>query len=245
MEKISKILILSLISISALSWSISKDQSDMMMAMMSYDPLAITLFTLIWTAGMTAMMFPAITPMVLLYYKLVTSHVASSSVIEKKSYSLKMILFVSSYLAIWSMTGLALLFGWSIPINYLQPQFEANQLQILFGILLIISGAYQFSSLKTKCLVYCESPLSFFGRRWRNGIVGAIKMGAYHGLYCLGCCWPYFLLMVALGWMNLIWMGLFALIIFGEKIWSKGIWVARLAGLAFIIVGLIRIVGTM
>ena len=41
-------------------------------------------------------------------------------------------------------------------------------------------------------------------------MVGAVKMGAYHGLYCLGCCWPYFLLMVALGWMNLLWMGLFA-----------------------------------
>jgi hypothetical protein len=31
--------------------------------------------------------------------------------------------------------------------------------------MLIIPGLYQFSSLKTKCLRYCESPLSFFMRR--------------------------------------------------------------------------------
>jgi predicted metal-binding membrane protein len=68
-----------------------------------------------------------------------------------------------------------------------------------FGVLLIISGLFQFSRLKTKCLGYCESPISFFMRRWSSRTVGAVKMGTYHGLYCLRCCWPYFLLMVALG----------------------------------------------
>ncbi len=38
---------------------------------MSYDPIAISLFTISWTIGMAAMMFPAITPMVLLYNKLI------------------------------------------------------------------------------------------------------------------------------------------------------------------------------
>ena len=69
-------------------------------------------------------------------------------------------------------------------------------------------------------------------------------MGAYHGLYCLGCCWPYFLLMVALGWMNLLWMALFAAIIFGEKIWSRyGIWVARITGTGFVNTGLFTMLG--
>lgn len=68
-------------------------------------------------------------------------------------------------------------------------------------------------------------------------------MGTYHGLYCLGCCWPYFLVMVALGWMNLLWMALFAGIIFGEKVWSKGIWIARSVGLGLVIVGIMAIFG--
>ena len=68
-------------------------------------------------------------------------------------------------------------------------------------------------------------------------------MGLYHGLYCLGCCWPYFLIMIALGWMSVLWMGLFATIIFVEKIWSKGIWVARGVGFMFIIIGLLTLTG--
>jgi Predicted metal-binding integral membrane protein (DUF2182) len=49
--------------------------------------------------------------------------------------------------------------------------------------------------------------------------------------------------MVALGWMNLLWMGLFARIIFGEKIWSRGIWVARSAGIALAITGVLVAAG--
>ena len=81
-------------------------------------------------------------------------------------------------------------------------------------------------------------------RRWRSGTLGAVKMGTYHGLYCLGCCWPYFLLMVALGWMNILCMALFAAIIFGEKIWVRGgRWIARSAGVGFMILGVLALLG--
>jgi predicted metal-binding membrane protein len=165
---------------------------------------------------------------------------------NKKSASLKLTLFVTSYLVVWALTGVALLLGWSIPMNSLLAGNGKQQqlVDTIFGVVLILSGFYQFSPLKTKCLGYCESPMSFFMRRWRNGVWGAVRMGAYHGLYCLGCCWPYFLLMVALGWMNLLWMGLFAAIIFGEKIWSRyGIWVARITGTGFVITGLFTMLG--
>ncbi len=79
-------------------------------------------------------------------------------------------------------------------------------------------------------------------RRWKSGTSGAIKMGTYHGLYCLGCCWPYFLLMVSLGWMNLLWMGLFSCIIFAEKIWSRGLLVARITGIALMTFGFVVII---
>jgi hypothetical protein len=62
-------------------------------------------------------------------------------------------------------------------------------------------------------------------------------------MYCLGCCWAYFLLMVALGWMNLLWMGLLAGIIFGEKIWSRGIWIARAVGVVLAIMGILVVAG--
>jgi predicted metal-binding membrane protein len=269
MHKLQKIILLSLVSTSALAWVVSKDQPNMMKAMMTYDPITISLFTASWTVGMAAMMLPAISPMVLLYNRLIKSNndtgsgssigkdeVSSSLVVEEKnnndhntphsstfSYLLKMMLFVGCYLAVWALTGIVLLLAWSVPLNtFVVMGIERKQLDVIYGALLIIAGAYQFSPLKTTCIGYCESPLSFFMRRWRSGTIGAVKMGTYHGLYCLGCCWPYFLLMVSLGWMNLLWMGLFACVIFGEKIWSRGVWVARIAGIGLMTLGLIAII---
>jgi predicted metal-binding membrane protein len=289
MDKIQKVILISIISIAAISWILSKDQSDMMTAMANYNPIVISLFTISWTIGMAAMMFPAIVPMVLIYNRLVKNNSDSNrssgnntlgkdtdssqtSVFagrnnddedgdddntfkrqEKRQSSLlslsnvtssiNITLFVGSYLLVWAITGIVLLLTWSIPVNYLFMHLKTNQIQIVYGVILIVSGVYQFSSLKTKCLGYCESPLRFFMRRWRSGSTGALKMGMYHGLYCLGCCWPYFLLMISLGWMNLLWMALFAGVIFGEKVWSKGIWVARSTGVVLAIVGIMAIVG--
>src|SRR3954471_7833755 len=71
MDRIPKIILISIISVAVISWILSKDQPDMMTAMMNYNPIAISLFTISWTIGMAAMMFPAITPMVLLYNRLI------------------------------------------------------------------------------------------------------------------------------------------------------------------------------
>ena len=278
MNRIQIILVSALISISVITWFVSSQQYDTMMStmMMFHNPAALSLFTVIWTAGMAAMMFPAISPMVLLYDRMIKNKSNNEASSSKKgeakesllvgidnckeqekmkssvslwsTYSLKMILFVGSYLLVWAITGIAILVGWSIPMNYLLAEPFTNNAQslvdIIFGVLLVISGLYQFSPLKTKCLGYCESPMSFFMRRWRSGTVGAMKMGMYHGLYCLGCCWPYFLLMVALGWMSLLWMALFAAIIFGEKVWTKGgKWVARSVGVGFVTLGALALLG--
>lgn len=289
MDKMQLILVISLVFVSIIMWILSVQQFDTMMStmMMFYNPTSLSLFTVIWTAGMAAMMFPAISPMVLLYDRLIkTNNNTSNSNVKTTSlkkrageapslvfdkdnkevqegkkrkillfsgsfwspYSLKMFLFVGSYLVVWALTGITILIGWSIPMNYIFAESvksnTQNPFDIIFGVLLLIAGLYQFSPLKSKCLGYCESPVSFFMRRWRKGIVGAVKMGTYHGLYCLGCCWPYFLLMVALSWMSLLWMALFAAIIFGEKVWVRGSrWVARSAGVGFIILGVLAILG--
>ena len=251
MNNIQKLIILSLVAISGLAWILSFATTDIMMntmMMVNYNLLSVSLFTVIWTSGMIAMMFPAIIPMVLLYNKIILQKDKSDTILiakeDKLTYSLKTILFTATYIIVWTIVGLILFFGWSLSVNnFVIKYFSNDQINFLFGIILIISGVYQVTSLKKKCIGYCESPLMFFARRWHDGTVGAIKMGTYHGLYCLGCCWPYFLLMVALGWMNIAWMGLFAGIIFGEKIWTKGIWISRFTGIAFAIVGFLTIFG--
>src|SRR5215204_889977 len=258
MDRVPKAIVISLITTSALAWIASINQPDMMVAMTTYNPLSISLFTASWTAGMAAMMFPAITPMVLMYNRLVINRKnnrdrqSSVTIQEEKEGetisstlpSLRVILFVGSYLLVWALTGIVLLLGWSAVMNStIMTTGNTVFIQYLYGSLLIIAGAYQFTPLKRICIGYCESPMSFFMRRWRDGASGAFKMGVYHGIYCLGCCWAYFLLMVALGWMNLLWMGLFAGIIFGEKMWSRGIWVAKAAGIALAITGVLVAAG--
>lgn len=276
----------SLVFVSIIMWIISVLHYDTMMStmMMFQDPISLSIFTVIWTSGMAAMMFPAILPMVLLYDRLIKTNNSPSGdttpplkklggkepslALDKANtetneenkrkivlfpvpfwspYSLKMFLFIGSYLSVWALTGIALLIGWSVTMSYILTEplkSTQNLMGIIFGVILLISGLYQFSPLKSKCLGYCESPLGFFMRRWKRGVVGAAMMGTYHGLYCLGCCWPYFLLMVALGWMNVLWMALFAAIIFGEKVWIRGgRWVARGAGIGFLILGVSSIFG--
>ncbi|TVP39179.1 DUF2182 domain-containing protein [Candidatus Nitrosocosmicus arcticus] len=153
--------------------------------------------------------------------------------------------FIGTYLLVWTLTGVFLLVMWSVMMNSLLVTYSSRDIEIVAGIMLLISGIYQFSSLKRKCLGYCESPLAFFMKRWKgNKLRSGLTMGLYHGLYCLGCCWPYFLLMIALGWMNIFWMGLFAGIIFAEKIWSKGIYVSKATGIVFMIIGILAMIGT-
>jgi predicted metal-binding membrane protein len=245
MDKLQKVLLISLISISAAAWAASSAlQVNMINAMMApYSALSVSLFVAVWTTGMAAMMFPAISPIVLLYNRLVKNGQCGATLMveDRGRYSSRMVLFVGCYLAVWALTGLALLLGWSLLLN--GAVVASGSSNAIYGGIMVIAGAYQFSPLKAKCLGYCESPMSFFMRRWRNGTAGAVTMGTYHGLYCLGCCWPYFLLMVALGWMDILWMALFAGIIFGEKIWSRGIWISRVAGMGLVVAGIITAAG--
>jgi predicted metal-binding membrane protein len=262
MNRVQKAVVISLVATSAIAWVASIDQPDMMVAMTTYNPLSISLFAASWTAGMAAMMFPAITPMVLMYSRLVVNtkntgeNQSSITIQEEKEHrqqrdksasslpSLRVIIFVGSYLLVWAVTGISLLLAWSLVMNgTIMTSGNPVVIQSLYGALLVIAGAYQFTPLKRICIGYCESPMSFFMRRWRDGTAGALNMGVYHGIYCLGCCWAYFLLMVALGWMSVLWMGLFAEIIFGEKIWSRGIWVARAAGIGLAITGVLIAAG--
>ena len=76
MKNTSSIIIIIVVSISLFTWFVSIWQYDTMMSSMMtfyYSPVALSLFVVIWTAGMAAMMFPAIIPMVLFYNRLIDS----------------------------------------------------------------------------------------------------------------------------------------------------------------------------
>jgi predicted metal-binding membrane protein len=64
-------------------------------------------------------------------------------------------------------------------------------------------------------------------------------MGMTHGLYCLGCCWALFTVLVAAGVMSIAWMLLLTVIVFAEKVFRPGIWSQRFIGASFAALGLL------
>ena len=73
---------------------------------------------------------------------------------------------------------------------------------------------------------------------WRDGTAGALRMGALHGAYCLGCCWLLFAILFPLGIMNIAAMAAITLVILAEKTLPWGAAVARVVAAALIIYGL-------
>lgn len=59
-------------------------------------------------------------------------------------------------------------------------------------------------------------------RRWRDGGLGALRMGVEHGAYCVGCCWGLILVLFALGVMSLTWMAIVSVLIFAQKVLPRG-----------------------
>jgi predicted metal-binding membrane protein len=62
-------------------------------------------------------------------------------------------------------------------------------------------------------------------------------MGFAHGLYCAGCCWLLFVILVPIGVMNLVAMGIVTAVVFAEKTLPGGEWTARATGLGLLAYG--------
>jgi len=111
----------------------------------------------------------------------------------------------------------------------------------LAGAILIAAGAYQLTSWKGACLTHCRSPLGFLMSHWREGKLGALRMGFFHGAWCLGCCWALMCVLFAVGVMNLAWVAALTCFVLLEKTGPAGATVARLAGAGMVVLGILRI----
>jgi predicted metal-binding membrane protein len=141
-------------------------------------------------------------------------------------------LFTSIYLGLWALTG--------IPIYLASVALGAITSKALaYGIagVLLVAGIFQVSPLKQVCLRHCRSPLGFLLGHWRAGWRGGLVMGCAHALYCLGCCWALMVVLVVAGAMGLPWVLLIAAIVAAEKLAPRGEWVARLIGVALMLLG--------
>lgn len=207
---------------------------EMMMSKQS--TVSVAGFMVAWLAMMAAMMLPAVTPVVKLY-----ALAASRRRVAPLPY------FVAGYLTVWLVLGVPAYVAWralDMPLTE-----GAGWAARVAGGVFVAAGVWQLTPLKILCLRHCRSPMSFFlrygGRLERP--VQATRMGASHGLFCVGCCWAMFAVLVAVGTMNLGWMLILTALIATEKIFRRGERIAAWAGGVFVVLGAVLLAwpGTM
>jgi predicted metal-binding membrane protein len=129
--------------------------------------------------------------------------------------------FVVGYLAVWALFGvLAFVAAWA---GSLVAAEVPNAAPWVAALLLAAAGIYQLTPFKDRCLKHCRSPLGFllhFGNY--RGRLRDLRVGFYHGAYCVGCCWGLMVVLITVGVMNLPWMVGLAAVIFIEKTWRYG-----------------------
>jgi predicted metal-binding membrane protein len=161
-----------------------------------------------WVVMMAAMMFPAVAPTVALYSRMTKARTALSPVA-----------FTAGYLLTWAGVG-ALAFAFAFAGRRLAGNVLAwdHAGRWVAGATLVAAAAYELTPLKDACLGKCRSPLGFLLGAWRDGLAGAVQMGARHGAWCVGCCWALMASLFALGLMSIAWMAFIAALIAVEKI---------------------------
>src|SRR5437660_5549988 len=153
-----------------------------------------------WTLMIVAMMLPSSLPLVLMFGVLTRQRQDRFQLLG---------LLLLGYLFTWAPFGAAIHAG-DLGLHAVVRQVDwlGTHAWIIGAATLAGAGAYQFSSLKYRCLEKCRSPFSFIAEHWRGGAERrqAFRLGVYHGLFCVGCCWLLMLLMFAVGVGNLGWM---------------------------------------
>jgi predicted metal-binding membrane protein len=187
-------------------------------------------FLLLWVVMMAAMMLPSVAPVASVYLRVVRSRSHGLPAVGRITG------LVGGYLAAWAGFGVLAFVVAQVERRLTMPH-PAVATAIAAGSL-VIAGLYQFTPLKRRCLRHCRSPLGFllhFGNY--SGRLRDLRVGLYHGGYCVGCCWSLMLVLVAVGVMNMAWMVGLAGMVFLEKTWRYGRQLGLAVGVALLALG--------
>jgi predicted metal-binding membrane protein len=135
-------------------------------------------FVALWVSMMAAMMLPGATSAVM-------RHAHSSGRVRAVP------IFVASYLAVWTLVGLAV---------YALYRPHAT---LAAGAFVIAAGVYELSPLK-----------NHFRRRCQE----SVRSGFAFGLWCVGSSLGLMLMLVAVGVMSLTWMTVIAVLLIAQKL---------------------------
>jgi predicted metal-binding membrane protein len=78
---------------------------------------------------------------------------------------------------------------------------------------------------------------------FKGDVYGAVRLGALHGFYCVGCCWVLMALLFIGGVMNILWIAGLMVFVLLEKVLPGGRYLTRLAGVIMAAAGMAMLAG--
>jgi len=224
-------LIVLLFALAAVAWWSTADRMAGMDEGPGTDLGALGWFLGVWVVMMAAMMFPSVAPTVALYARM-----------TRRSAPTAPLLFAAGYLLTWTLAGLFAYGLLNLGRALLGDELAwSSSGRWVAGGTLVVAAAYELTPLKDVCLAKCRSPLGFLLGSWREGLRGALEMGARHGAWCVGCCWALMASLFALGVMSLAWMAFVAALIALEKTLPWGRSITYATALLLLVLGVVLI----
>ena len=203
-------------------------------ALAPWQPIEFVFVYVMWAVMMIGMMTPSVTPMLLLYARVGRQAATDGKPIVATGW------FAGGYLISWMVFAFAATTTqWAIEqVALLSPMMESTS-NLFGGALLILAGIYQWTPFKDVCLRQCQAPWLFIQNNggFRRNASGAIRLGAKHGVYCIGCCWILMALLFVGGVMNVLWIALLTIFVLAEKVILAGRVISRIAGVLFVVPG--------
>lgn len=192
------------------------------------------MFVPMWFIMCIAMMLPTAIPMVLAINKICMKHAQ-----QRQGFAYGPVWsFVFAYCLLWLLFGVACWIAGRLGFQLIGSWISNwKNLWLCVSLLLLLCGIYQLSPLKNACLKGCQHPLMFAAKYYKPGNIGAFRMGLRHGGECIGCCLALMVVMFPLGMMNIVWMGLFTVLMYEEKNAKFGTVLSKVAGWILVVAG--------
>lgn len=198
-------------------------------ALPPYRAPELMLVLAMWSAMLSAITLPAATPVILLF-----AHVSRLARTVRFPHT-GTLFFVVGYLLAWGGFGaLATLAQWALHDVGALDTSMAIMNPSACGLMMVAAGLYQWTPWKHACLQQCRAPLSYMVAEWRPGLTGALRMGAAHARYSIGCSALLLLLLFVAGVTDLGALVALAALVLAETLLPRGAIVACISGLVLV-----------